>query len=266
MRICLFHNRRIVLRGDTQDGVLPTLEDAVRWVGEELDWFVADLPGRGAVRAAALAPDWEPPESATTRRLRSIPSLFSEDEATVILKAGHLAEWRRTHRFCGVCGSTARFTESQRAATCTACGHVSFPRISPAVIVQATMEDRILLGRAPRHPTGGYSVLAGFVDPGESLEDAVRREVMEESGITLEEVSYFGSQPWPFPDSLMVGFRATTSTGRPVPHDHELEDVRWFKADELPSVPPPYSIARTLIDDFAERHGRDPKSLDSWSV
>ena len=115
-----------------------------------------------------------------------------------------------------------------------------------------------------RHPRASYSVLAGFVDPGESLEDAVRREIEEESGIRVTDVRYFGSQPWPFPDSLMVGFTAAYENGTLQNLDGELEDVGWFTADALPSVPPGYSIARALIDDFARRSGVDPADVPTW--
>lgn len=132
------------------------------------------------------------------------------------------------------------------------------------MIVQVTRGAQILLGRSRRHPHGSYSVLAGFVDPGESLEDTVRREIDEESGIQVRDIRYFGSQPWPFPDSLMVGFTAVYQSGTVQNLDDELEDVAWFAADELPPVPPAHSIARALIDDFARRNGVDPATVPTW--
>ena len=149
---------------------------------------------------------------------------------------------------------------------CASCGHLAFPKVSPAVIVQVTRGDEILLGRSRRHPRASYSVLAGFVDPGESLEDAVRREIGEEAGIRVRDIRYFGSQPWPFPDSLMVGFTAVWDGGEIANLDQELDDLGWFAAGSLPPVPPSYSIARALIDDFARRHGVDPATVPTWRI
>jgi len=141
-----------------------------------------------------------------------------------------------------------------------------FPRLSPAVIVAVHREDRILLGRAPGRPEGWFSTLAGFVEPGESLEDCVAREVMEEVGIHVDGISYFGSQPWPFPDSLMVGFTADYLSGEIVPQPGEIEEADWFSLADLPTVPPPFSIARALIDDFVRRQGGDPEGIPTWAV
>lgn len=215
---------------------------------------------------AALAdPAWTPPPDVADVGLRTALSLLPASEAAMALTAAHLVRWRRTSRFCGVCGTATVPSQHHQARECPGCGHLAFPKISPAVIVQVTRGDQILLGRSRRHPRGAYSVLAGFVDPGESLEDAVRREVEEESGVRVRDIRYFGSQPWPFPDSLMVGFTAACDgDGTLLNRDDELEDVAWFSADALPPVPPKYSIARALIDDFARRRGVDPATVPTW--
>ena len=132
------------------------------------------------------------------------------------------------------------------------------------MIVQVTNRDRILLGRSRHHPPGSYSVLAGFVSAGESLEEAVRREIREESGVEVGRIRYFGSQPWPFPDSLMVAFTAKYARGEVHAGDGELMDVAWFRANRLPPVPPPISIARALIDDFVRRSGVDVRTVPTW--
>ena len=264
VRACLFARGRLVLA----DGALhlPTVDDARTWGAHEADWFRVETRGRGKGAVAAVAEArWTPPAGVTTVTLREALSLLHQTEATLALTAAHLARWRRTSRFCGACGTATVAAQHHQAMSCPDCGHLSFPKISPAVIVQVTRGDRILLGRSRRHPQGSYSVLAGFVDPGESLEDAVRREVEEESGIRVRDIRYFGSQPWPFPDSLMVGFTATCDgDGTIVNQDDELEDVAWFTADALPPVPPAYSIARALIDDFARGHGVDPATVPTW--
>ena len=263
MRACLFVHDRLVLAGDAAE--LPSLRDVKDWGVDDLDWFPVRVPDSDARAAAALAePDWRPPAGVAAVGLRTVLGVLPEPELWLALNAAHLARWRRTSRFCGVCGAATTSAEHHKAMLCPACRHLTFPKVSPAVIVQVTRGAEILLGRSRRHPSGSYSVLAGFVDPGESLEDAVRREIEEESGIRVTDIRYFGSQPWPFPDSLMVGFRAVYEDGTLENLDGELEDVGWFTADALPPVPPGYSIARALIDDFARRNGVDPAEVPTW--
>jgi NAD+ diphosphatase len=136
----------------------------------------------------------------------------------------------------------------------SALGLLNYPRLSPAVIVAVERGNRILLARARRFTAAMYSVIAGFVEPGETLEECVRREVMEETGIRIRAIRYFGSQPWPFPDSLMIGFTAEYESGELLIDGTELVDAGWFAAGELPTIPGPISIARRLIDAFAARH------------
>ncbi|MYA42458.1 MAG: NAD(+) diphosphatase [Gemmatimonadetes bacterium] len=263
MRACLFVQDRLVLAGDAVE--LPSLSEVKDWGMGDLDWFPVHAPNSGARATAALAdPGWQPPPGVAPVELRAVLGILPEPELWLALTAAHLARWRRTSRFCGVCGTATTRADHHKAMLCPACGHLIFPKVSPAVIVQVTRGPEILLGRSRRHPSGSYSVLAGFVDPGESLEDAVGREIEEESGIRVTDVRYFGSQPWPFPDSLMVGFTAAYDNGTLQNLDGELEDVGWFTADALPPVPPGYSIARALIDDFARRSGVDPADVPTW--
>ena len=142
---------------------------------------------------------------------------------------------------------------------CTRCGMMHYPRLSPAAIVLVRNGDQILLAHSPGFPKGLYSVLAGFVEPGESIEEAVVREVREEVGIEVTNVRYFGSQPWPAPNSLMVGFTADYTGGSLIPEPGEIEDAAWYTADDLPPLPPRLSIARAMIDDFVKRRGLDPE-------
>lgn len=282
-KACLFVGDRLVLGKAATS--LPSVGEAEAWIGGEpgrdqprrgVRWFPVQRASRGSAGAGGapgppavagvVGSPWTPPDGAVAVGLRTTLGLLAEPDLSLALTAAHLARWRRTSRYCGVCGGATAPASRHRAMACSACGHLAFPRVSPAVIVQVTRGPRILLGRSRRHPPGSYSVLAGFVDPGESLEDAVRREVREESGVRVTNVRYFGSQPWPFPDSLMVAFTAVSEPdgGPPVPGDDELEDVAWFRADALPPVPPAYSIARALIDDFARRHGVDPATAPTW--
>jgi NAD+ diphosphatase len=163
-------------------------------------------------------------------------------------------EWDRTHQFCGRCGAPMERVPNERAKKCTVCGLANYPRLSPAIIIAVTRmiegEKRILLARNHRYPAGRYSVLAGFVEPGESLEECAAREVMEEVGIEIANIHYFGSQPWPFPNSLMLGFTADYRGGDFHLEDAEIAEAGWFSANNLPNLPQKPSIARQLIDAF----------------
>ncbi len=165
-------------------------------------------------------------------------------------RAVQIVEWDRNHRFCGRCGSETRRQAAELARTCPRCGLQQFPRISPAVIVRVERGDCILLARSPHFAAGVYSTLAGFVEPGESLEETVVREVREEVGVSVANIRYFGSQPWPFPHSLMIGFVADYESGELRPQEGEIEDAGWFGVDDLPGLPSRYSIARELIEEF----------------
>jgi NAD+ diphosphatase len=202
--------------------------------------------------SAALAP-------AELVSVRDIAPRLAQDEGGLIAYAASLLNWHRRHRFCSVCGSPSRIEEAGLLRRCPACGSEHHPRTDPVVIMLVVDEqrDRVLLGRQPSWPPGRYSALAGFVEPGESLEDAVAREVLEESGVEVGRARYDSSQPWPFPSSLMLGFTVPYVDGEAVAKDGELEDARWFTREELADaaagrgdrlLPPPVAIARTLID------------------
>jgi NAD+ diphosphatase len=180
----------------------------------------------------------------------------SIDEQSWVLagRAVQLVEWARTHRFCGRCGAPTIEAPGERARRCPRCALTAFPRLAPAVITLVERDDgRALLGRNARWPATMYSCLAGFVEPGETLEEAVRREVHEEVGVRVGGLVYRRSQPWPFPHSLMVGFNAHYESGDIVCDEDEIADARWFAPDELPSIPGSMSIARWLIDDWIAR-------------
>ncbi|MFH1137742.1 MAG: NAD(+) diphosphatase [Pseudomonadota bacterium] len=170
--------------------------------------------------------------------------------------ANQLVYWNGNHHYCGKCGSLTENKTDERAKICPKCGLVNFPRLSPAVIVAVIKDDRILLASSARFKANFYSVLAGFVEPGETLEECVKREVREEVDIEVKNIRYFGSQPWPFPDSLMIGFTSEYAGGEINLDNTELLDAAWFGADNLPPVPARISIARQLIDWFSERNGK----------
>lgn len=214
--------------------------------------LVGTLDGEPCV-AVELAAEAAAPEGMEFLGLRRLWGMLSEAAWRIAGRAVQIVDWDRNHRFCGRCGSPTRSAAAERSRACPRCGLQHFPRLSPAVIVLVTRGEELLLARSPHFATGVYSTLAGFVEPGESLEEAVAREVLEEVGVTLAGVRYFGSQPWPFPNSLMVGFTARWAGGEIAPQPGEIEDARWFRPDALPLLPAPMSIARALIDSFLSR-------------
>jgi NAD+ diphosphatase len=191
--------------------------------------------------------------------LRLAGGLLPADEAGLLAYARAMLWWRDRHRFCGACGAPTAATEGGHIMSCTrpGCSTQFFPRIDPAIIVLVTDGERALLGRQASWPAGRYSTIAGFVEPGESFEDAVLREVREETSVVVVELEYQSSQPWPFPSSLMVGFVARAGGTAIACPDGELEDARWFSCDEIasgtPALPPPQSISFRLIADWYER-------------
>lgn len=193
------------------------------------------------------------PEGATFEELRPLSPLLRGEEAGLLAYARALSIWRSRQRFCGVCGSLTALERAGHVIRCTneMCHHEFFPRLDPAIIVLVTDGERALLGRQATWPPGRYSTIAGFVEPGESLEDAVVREVMEETAVRVTHVVYHSSQPWPFPSSLMIGFRATAAPGSAVRVNGELEAASWFTREQIESgatlVPPAHSISYRLI-------------------
>jgi NAD+ diphosphatase len=194
--------------------------------------------------------------------LRSIAALLPADEAGILGYARALLSWRRRHRFCGTCGAKTLPAKGGHVLVCSdpTCRSEQFPRIDPAIIVLVSDGERALLGRQASWPPGRYSTIAGFVEPGESLEDAVAREVGEETGIEVDSIEYHSSQPWPFPSSLMLGFTARALSREVHLADHELEDARWFTRTELaagtPLLPPRQSISYRLIEHWYDADGR----------
>jgi NAD+ diphosphatase len=226
---------------------------AVTAPGGQPGLFLGTLDGR-ACWAVEVQPGEETDADAFFVDLRRLWGMVPELNWTLAGRAVQLVDWARTHRYCGRCGTRTELTEGERAMHCPACGLDAFPRLAPAVIVLVEREDgRALLARNVNFRMDMYSCLAGFVEPGENLEQAVRREVKEEVGVELADVNYWGSQPWPFPHSLMVGFHATYGGGDIVCAPDEIADAGWFAPEELPSVPSGISIARRLIDDWLRR-------------
>lgn len=225
-------------------GATAPLEEAAVFLGlrEGRAWFATTI---------------DVPDGAYTMELRAIGSLLPAADAALAAYARALMHWHAVCGFCGVCGTATRPAQGGQMRRCPGCGRDHFPRTDAAVIVLVTDGDRCLLGRSARFPGGMYSTLAGFVEAGESLEGCLEREVLEEAGIRIADISYRSSQPWPFPQSLMVGFRARAVTTELCMEPEELEDAAWFHRDALADperrpvrLPAADSIARFLIEEW----------------
>ncbi len=196
----------------------------------------------------SLSPEAEAPEGLAWVPFRSVLAGQAWDGVLPACRALSLAQWRSVSRFCGRCGSAQRDKADETARLCPSCGHVTYPRLSPAILARVHRGGRILLARNAAFKSGIFSVLAGFVEPGESFEDCVVREVEEEVGIRVRNVRYLGSQPWPFPDSLMVGFEAEWESGELSPDGIEIAEAGWYGPDDHPPLPLPGSLSRRIID------------------
>lgn len=244
----LSHDKGLVVRRDRARTPLPlplTTDLPAIGVDPALAHYLGQLDGRDCFAASVSGDPGGPFEVAGLRRL------YGElDEALfwVAGRAVQVAHWAQTHRFCGRCAAPAERLRGERCLRCPGCGLASYPRISPAIIVLVRRGPEALLARSSRFPAAFFSTLAGFVEVGESLEETVAREVREEVGIEVARPRYFGSQPWPFPHSLMLGFMAEYAGGEIRVDGQEILEARWFGARALPQIPPPLSIARRLID------------------
>ena len=190
------------------------------------------------------------------KNLRDTFRDMTPDEMREASREAEIAEWRETNRFCGRCGAEMKPHDDQceRALVCAKCGYMVYPRISPAVIVLVTKGDKVLLQRNTHYRGVVWSLVAGFVDPGESLEDAIRREVREEASIEVKDIRYFGSQTWPFPSNIMIGFRAEYASGELKPDGEEVVESGWFDREHLPAIPRHGSIARAMLDAWIAEH------------
>ncbi|MEE9417644.1 MAG: NAD(+) diphosphatase [Acidimicrobiales bacterium] len=236
-----------------ESGELPLGEQPVPDV--EMPWAVGTLDGR-PVWGLDVPDDYEPTTEHSFVDLRSLYGRLDDEQWIVAGRAVQLSSFRLTHRFCGRCGAETEPHNTDQSKVCPSCAHVAFPRLSPAVIMLIERDHEVLLAWGRQFPGRFFSALAGFVEPGESLEQTVHREVHEEVGILVTDVTYFGSQPWPFPHSLMVGFGAQWESGEITIQEEEIVEANWYTADDLPPVPRGgMSIAGWLIEDWLARQG-----------
>jgi len=231
--------------------VRPIDADAFRWLQIEVDAeiYLGHYRGRSCFAVAARGSSQE------GFALMDLRGWLGRVDASLFYLAGRakqLVDWHLDHAFCGRCGAAMEDHPQDRARTCGRCSLISYPRLSPSIIVLIRRGQDMLLARNARWPTGMFSTLAGFVEPGESIEQTVHREVMEEVGLKVTRLRYLGSQSWPFPNSLMLGFHADYAGGEILCQEREISEARWFPHDDLPDVPPGTAISRWLIDAFIE--------------
>jgi NAD+ diphosphatase len=272
----VWNSRNLVTEGEMPRAVLMELASVAEERRGGGDLILLGRFGGASVFAYEIESAGPPPTPGGTRfeDLRHIASLLPADEAGLLGYARAMVSWRKGHRFCGTCGARTEPTKGGHVLECSnpGCRGEQFPRIDPAIIVLVSDGERALLGRQASWPAGRYSTIAGFVEPGESLEDAVAREVLEETGIEVDAIAYHSSQPWPFPASLMLGFTAHAATREVHLRDQELEDARWFTREQVrsgtPLLPPIQSISFSLIEHWfdagAEQRLRDTPGVAAW--
>ena len=212
--------------------------------------------GKTACYTATLdCPPENLPATLTFESLRVLTPIIGEELFFLCGRASQVLDWDQHHVFCGTCGTRTEAVAAERARKCPACGLMVYPRISPAMIVAVVKNGKLLLAHNRNFPEGLYSVLAGFVEPGETFEECVRREVREEVGIEIKNITYYTSQPWPFPNALMTAFLAEWESGDIAVDGIELSDAGWYGPTELPTVPPPTLVGGKLVKWFCETHG-----------
>ncbi len=242
-----FRGGELLVGGSRERPEVPRLAELKAAGIEGTPYYLGTLAGAACV-AITLGDDAPVPPGFAVRGLRSLFFVLPDALVALAGRAFQVVEWDRTHRYCGRCGTPTRDKPADRARECPRCGLLAYPRVSPAMMALITREREILLARAHRFPAGMYSALAGFVEPGETIEDCVHREVREEVGVDIRALVYFGSQSWPFPHSLMIAFTAEYAGGTLRLDAAEIDDAQWFAVDRLPTLPPRISIARHLID------------------
>lgn len=250
-----FRERRLLVHWDDGGARVPTLRELRPLLESTPPLFLGTLSG-APVLTCGLPDEVEVADGMALKGLRGLFGRLGDPHFALAGRGVQIVDWDRDHRFCGRCAEPTEASPAERTRRCPRCGLSCYPRLAPAVIVAVDRGDEILLARSSHFPPGMYSTLAGFSEPGESLEETVLREIEEESGILVTNIRYFGSQPWPFPHSLMVGFRAQWASGDIVLEDPEIEAADWFRPDAMPKIPPRISIARALIEDFLAEQGR----------
>ncbi len=252
----VFRANKILVTQAADNVIMPHISDPKKLnLGLLGQQFLGLLDGTPCI-TAELADGNSLPEGTALHGLRELLGVVNDELFAVAGYANQIIHWDQTHRYCGRCGDPTRDKKDERAKICFACGLINYPRVTPAIIVAVIRGETILLASSTRFRSNFYSVLAGFVEPGENLEDCVQREIKEEVGLAVQNIRYFGSQPWPFPNSLMVGFTAEYKHGEISIDASEIIHADWFSNRNLPQIPGKQTIARQLIDWFVKTHTR----------
>jgi NAD+ diphosphatase len=251
----VFQRDLLLVRNDGDSYSIPN-HARIRSSGISLarEFYIGSIDG---VHCYAAEPEGEleAPPDWRLEGMRFFFRLLPPDIIRVAGRAFQVLYWDSTNRFCGRCGAATAPKDGERAKVCPSCGLEAYPKISPVIIVAVVREGKLLLASSRAYRRNFYSLLAGYVEPGESFEECVKREVKEEVGIEVDDIRYFGSQPWPFPSSLIAGFTARHSSGELRPDGVEINDAGWYEPQSMPPIPPPGSISRMLIDWFVSEYG-----------
>jgi NAD+ diphosphatase len=245
--IVMVCNNEVCVRDGCNPGILIPFPGSIPEWSEDNSQYLGSM-GPVPVYVLEISGKDSCPEGFTLSGIRELDGKIPDDELAVAGLAIQIADYNRTTRFCGRCGTKTVSSQTERAKICPACNQVTYARLSPAIIVVVRKGNCILLVRGRGAPAGRFSLVAGFVEPGETIEHAVHREVKEEAGVEIKNIRYMASEPWPFPNSLMMGFVADYAGGTVTPDGSEIELAGWFSRDNLPSFPPKISIAHNLID------------------
>lgn len=248
----IFSDDKLLVKVSGEGAQIPLLnsleEVGIRFVRSQ---YLGTLDGQSCysveVESGIAAPD-----GMEFRDLRSLLGVLEDDIFLVAGRATQIVDWDKSHQYCGRCGASTETKKDERAKICSKCGLICYPKLSPAIIVAIVKDGKLLLAHNKRSRQNWYSVLAGFVEPGETFEECVQREVMEEVSIKVKNIKYFGSQPWPFPNSLMVAFTAEYESGEIKVDDFEISDAGWFTPDTFPETPGKTAIAGHLIAWYVE--------------
>jgi len=250
----LFYNNKLLVRQDGDKIVIPSYSDIqTNKFNISFNHYLGKYHGRSCF-AGELAADITDKTNFSLKELRPLIGVIEEEMFLIAGRAIQIINWDLTHKYCGRCGTPTYTKSDERAKVCPKCGLLSFPRLSPAIIVAVKKDNRLLLAHNKAFKPNLYSLIAGFVEPGETFEECVMREIKEEVGIKVKNIRYFGSQSWPFPHSMMVGFTAEYAEGDIKVDGVEIEDAGWFTPDSFPDIPAKGSISRQLIDWFVENH------------
>jgi NAD+ diphosphatase len=249
----LFHDQQLLMETSKDIYRLPLVSNTLIDFKLTTEQYLGTLDGLPCY-TAQLSGVPEIPGNLNLFPVRDLYGKIPEDLFWLAGRAYHISTWDCHTLYCGSCGTPTENMIEQRAKLCPKCRQLIFPRISPAIIVAIVKDNQILLARNRNLPADLYTVIAGFVEPGESLEECLQREVKEEVGIAVKHIRYFGSQPWPFPDSLMIAFTAEYAGGEITVDGDEIIEAKWFTTDHLPQIPGRISVARKLIDWFADNY------------